>query len=643
MVDKGGEWTFGRWYDAEPTAVKTFKGWETCGNVAEMTVSARRRRQSHGGGNSVGGGGSARGKLRALRSEQVNLNHCFRGTASAATTATATLQPPCQSGGSVPGVLARGESTFASRHFSQLRLQRLQAAANELDRLDALAESMSLAKDHVRPAGVRGGDLRMSPVKRRRKLKRYLPFDKPERAETRSERALERAVDARQTLSTAAADAADAPAASTSAHASSPKSSTAHLFASMAENFVSEQSCLAQHKRQRNKNKKQEKGTLADGERKIGTASASTTTPTSHNFVPSAGPLTTLFSAEVVSRIHGFLAEQQIVPLMKATGYSRYQLYGHFMRFKALCMLSKSPEGVDRKAFGSGVPSLSVEDSLFVDRIFNVVDTERRGLLDWPHYIKAMSALEQGTPEARTTFLFHIYDTGGDDGISREELRHFFVSSLMTKADSFVEDVADIFVEGVFSRVNVNEKGDLTLPEALRYIENTDDVVDLHGMFGRSMAMQGFETVVDGKERAGQETKKQKEARRIRKLRRAAGNNLSLNVVTSAKVASAPARDSSYLATAIDQIRSSSAGEGISGLGANQNEDKDEAQDAKYSDLAKMHLQIARASHMSPKARRRRASVVFLPSKSDGGTPQIELKPLGQYHSKGRKGSYMMT
>ena len=71
------------------------------------------------------------------------------------------------------------------------------------------------------------------------------------------------------------------------------------------------------------------------------------------------------------------------------------QLYAHFMRFKALCMLSKSPEGIDRNAFGSGVPSLSVEDSLFIDRIFSVVDTERSGLLDWPHYIKAMSALEQ--------------------------------------------------------------------------------------------------------------------------------------------------------------------------------------------------------------------------------------------------------
>ena len=36
----------------------------------------------------------------------------------------------------------------------------------------------------------------------------------------------------------------------------------------------------------------------------------------------------------------------------------------------------------------------------------------------------------------------------------------------MTEADSFVEGVADIFVEGVFSRINVNEKGDITLPEA---------------------------------------------------------------------------------------------------------------------------------------------------------------------------------
>eukprot|EP00946_MAST-07B_sp_MAST-7B-sp1_P002680 g2680.t1 len=326
---------------------------------------------------------------------------------------------------------------------------------------------------------------------------------------------------------------------------------------------------------------------------------------------------------------------------MKATGYSRFQLYAHFMRFKALCMLSKSPEGIDRNAFGSGVPSLSVEDSLFIDRIFSVVDTERSGLLDWPHYIKAMSALEQGTPEARTTFLFQIYDTGGNGGISREELRHFFVSSLMTEADSFVEGVADIFVEGVFSRINVNEKGDITLPEALRYIENTADVVDLHGMFGRSMAMQGFETVIDGDKKAKRETERQKEARRIRKIRREAGNTISLHIPVSAKrsdINDGETSDhASQLIHAIHQIRTPKAGDSHGNA-------PESVEESSNSDLANMHLKITQASHMSAKAKRRRASVIFLPKKLGAAAQQIELKPLGIYESKvGSKGSYMMA
>ena len=337
----------------------------------------------------------------------MNLNHCFRRV-PLATTATAP-QPARRGEGSSHGVLSRGESTFASRHFAQLRLQRLQAAVNELDRLDNLAQSMSLGKEPGRPKELRSCDIPVSPVKRKRRLKRYLPFNKPEQSATGHERVLEK----EQIIPAAG-----------SAHSAS-KSSTTSRFSRMAQNFVLEQKDSPIQKRQQ-KTKK----ITADSKRKTETASL-TKLAAGRSFDHSSGPLTALFGTEVVSRIHGFLAEQQIGPLMKATGYSRFQLYAHFMRFKALCTLSKSPEGIDRNAFGSGVPSLSVEDSLFVDRIFNVVDTERRGLLDWPHYIKAMSALEQGTPDARTAFLFQIYDTGGDGGISREELRHFFVSSFL--------------------------------------------------------------------------------------------------------------------------------------------------------------------------------------------------------------------
>ena len=93
------------------------------------------------------------------------------------------------------------------------------------------------------------------------------------------------------------------------------------------------------------------------------------------------------------------------------------------------------------------------------------------------------------------------------------------------------------------------------------------------------------------------------------------------------------------LIQAVDQFGPSSDGAGDRDKNKGQ-----EGNDAKNSDLVNMHHKIAQASVMSSKARRRRASVVFLPPKPGDDAPQIELKPLEKYHSKvGRKGSYMMA
>ena len=51
----------------------------------------------------------------------------------------------------------------------------------------------------------------------------------------------------------------------------------------------------------------------------------------------------------------------------------RYALFG---RFKALCGLSSTPDGIDKETFRKGVPMLSVEDDLFVDRVFEVLDDD---------------------------------------------------------------------------------------------------------------------------------------------------------------------------------------------------------------------------------------------------------------------------
>ena len=63
-----------------------------------------------------------------------------------------------------------------------------------------------------------------------------------------------------------------------------------------------------------------------------------------------------------------------------------------------------------------------------------------------------------------------------------------------------------------------------------------------------------------------------------------------------------------------------------------------------HSDLVKMQVEIGHASAMSNKAKKRRASVIFKRKGKASFDPQVELKPLGDYHSKvGARSSYIMA
>lgn len=73
-----------------------------------------------------------------------------------------------------------------------------------------------------------------------------------------------------------------------------------------------------------------------------------------------------------VSELHGFLSQKNIGELLELTNYNRRELYVIYVRFKALCALSPTPEGIDKNTFKTGVARMAVEDDKFVERVFQV-------------------------------------------------------------------------------------------------------------------------------------------------------------------------------------------------------------------------------------------------------------------------------
>eukprot|EP00742_Colponemidia_sp_Colp-10_P002903 GILJ01003100.1.p1 GENE.GILJ01003100.1~~GILJ01003100.1.p1 ORF type:complete len:1000 (+),score=168.37 GILJ01003100.1:48-3047(+) len=195
--------------------------------------------------------------------------------------------------------------------------------------------------------------------------------------------------------------------------------------------------------------------------------------------------------ADVVASIHGYLSEKNLQELKDSTNYSRKELYHMFGLFKALCAIATTPNGIDKETFRKSIPLLSVEDDKFVDRVFQILDADGSGQIDWEEFIEAMSALDRSDPKVQTNFLFKVYDEDGDGVIPKSQLYEYFMNSLLSQPDAVACEVTERFVSEVFSEIKPANDDRLTREEALQWISEDPVHRDPFSIFGRSMASDG--------------------------------------------------------------------------------------------------------------------------------------------------------
>ncbi|GLE03990.1 hypothetical protein PINS_up012901 [Pythium insidiosum] len=187
-----------------------------------------------------------------------------------------------------------------------------------------------------------------------------------------------------------------------------------------------------------------------------------------------------------VTKQHGYLQEQDIPRLSAETGYDRTELNALWARFKALCSIAQSPRGIDKDTFRRGLPQLSVEDQFFIDRVFDILDADGSGILEWSEFIEALSALEKGDALKRVLFLFRVYDLNGDGVVQRHDVVQFFLASLLIPATDDVVEHARQFVAKIFEAVGCGDRDGMRVDDAVRYM-NEHPSADIYSVFGRTM------------------------------------------------------------------------------------------------------------------------------------------------------------
>ncbi|KAF6990213.1 hypothetical protein CFC21_007443 [Triticum aestivum] len=98
--------------------------------------------------------------------------------------------------------------------------------------------------------------------------------------------------------------------------------------------------------------------------------------------------------------------------------------------------------------------------NLFADRIFDLFDLKRNGVIEFEEFVRSLHIFHPDTPMAdKIAFAFRLYDLRGTGSIEREELKEM-VLAILNESDLLLsDDAVEQIVDQTFKQADLNSDG----------------------------------------------------------------------------------------------------------------------------------------------------------------------------------------
>ncbi|CAI9092559.1 OLC1v1027846C6 [Oldenlandia corymbosa var. corymbosa] len=109
--------------------------------------------------------------------------------------------------------------------------------------------------------------------------------------------------------------------------------------------------------------------------------------------------------------------------------------------------------------------------NLFLDRIFDLFDVKRNGVIEFGEFVRSLGVFHPNAPTAdKVTFAFKLYDLRQTGFIEREELQEM-VLALLHESDLILSnDVVDMIVDKTFKDADIKGDGRIDQDEWKEFV-----------------------------------------------------------------------------------------------------------------------------------------------------------------------------
>ncbi|XP_007529801.1 guanylyl cyclase-activating protein 1 [Erinaceus europaeus] len=125
-----------------------------------------------------------------------------------------------------------------------------------------------------------------------------------------------------------------------------------------------------------------------------------------------------------------------------------------------------------------GLKNLNPWASQYVEQMFETFDFNKDGYIDFMEYVAALSLVLKGKVEQKLRWYFKLYDVDGNGCIDRDELLTIIraIRAINPCNDSTM--TAEEFTDTVFTRIDINGDGELSLEEFMEGVQKDQMLLD---------------------------------------------------------------------------------------------------------------------------------------------------------------------